>query len=243
MANETGIEKEMLANMLKRLEEKIVYVDGFVFIKNFVKHQTLSESVKKGIERIAMELPQSLLKKVIEINPKLAPSLQGVYTPTTTPDILKPNGTNLDLNLDSNANSEGDVVNNKNVSTNVQQVVNHFFVLKGWDNKGKEYYKTNKIIYARFLRPAKDLLDLCENNIDEANLCLSKVADWAKSRELDWSIETVFKKWYDIDKLKPKEKKPYLGGFRAFQKNNQWYVIKDSGEINMWAGKKEVVWK
>jgi len=37
------------------------------------------------------------------------------------------------------------------------------------------------------------------------------VANWAKSRNLDYSIETVFKKWLELDKLKPKEiiKKPY----------------------------------
>jgi len=124
------------------------------------------------------------------------------------------------------------------------QLVNYFFELKGWANKDKDFYRKKKIIYARFTRPAKELVYLCDNDLEEAKFCLKKVAEWADSRELDWSIETVFKKWYDIDKLKPKEKKPYHEGNRAFQMSGKWFLLMPNGEKMEFAGnEKEFIYK
>jgi hypothetical protein len=47
---ETGIEVSMLKKMLPRLREKIVYVNGYIIIRNFIKHQeTGSNNVSIGI--------------------------------------------------------------------------------------------------------------------------------------------------------------------------------------------------
>ena len=127
-----------------------------------------------------------------------------------------------------------------------KQIVNYFFELKGWDNKEKDFYSKNRIVYSRFTRPAKELAELCDNNLEEAKICLKKIADWANSRNLDWSIETIFKKWYDIDLLKPKEKKPYIDGMRAFQKieGGKWYVVSRDGETKEYGAiPKEVIYK
>jgi len=110
-------------------------------------------------------------------------------------------------------------------------LVDYFYELKGWT-----YKKEEQAVYRRFLRPAKELLNLCEGNLEEAKLCLKKVADWASSRELDWSIETVFKKWYDLDILKPKEKKPYYKGNRVFEMAGKVYVLMANGEKLEFAG-------
>ena len=127
--------------------------------------------------------------------------------------------------------------------TGVQNVVNHFFSLKNWDSSSEK-----KPVYARYVRPAKDLLDLCEGSVEEAKECLRKIAEWAKSRDLDWSIETVFKKWYELDFLKPKEKKPYYDSCRIFQKNppeGKWYIIRNGEikELGKWPKKEEITWK
>lgn len=120
------------------------------------------------------------------------------------------------------------------IATPLQQVVNYFYELKNWDYKDKKY----KSIYSRYTKPAKELLELCDGNIKEAQFCIKKVCDWANSRELDWGIETVFKKWYDIDKLLPqvKTKKAYYDGNRMFKNGNQWNVIMPNGEIKKFAG-------
>lgn len=136
---------------------------------------------------------------------------------------------------------------NNNTTPSARDVVNYFFELKGWANKEKPFYAENKIIYSRFLRPAKDLLELCEGNLEESKECLRKVGEWAKSHDLDWGIETVFKKWYEIDFLKPKEKKPYWDGCRIFKKteNGQWFIIRNGEvlELGRSLSNSEIEWK
>ena len=124
------------------------------------------------------------------------------------------------------------------------QIVNYFFELKGWADKEKGFYKKNKIIYSRFTKPAKELLELCDNDLLEAKDCLKKLSDWAISRDLDWSIETVFKKWYDLDKLQPKEKRAYYKGDRVFKMSGKLYVLSANGEKREFAGNEnEIIYK
>ena len=54
IAVDTGIDKEMVLKIFKRFEkdQKIKYKDGWVVIKNFIKHQKDNPKVKKGIELI-----------------------------------------------------------------------------------------------------------------------------------------------------------------------------------------------
>lgn len=131
--------------------------------------------------------------------------------------------------------------------TNIQKVVDYFFELKGWANKEKSFYASKSIVYGRFVKPAKDLLALCEGSVEESKFCLLKVSEWARSRDLEWGIETVFKKWYDIDALKPKEKKPYYDNCRIFQKveGGRWYIVRPDGvkELGIIPDKKLVAYK
>jgi len=217
MAQETGLDKEMLPKILKRFEEngKVFYVDNWVLIKNFSKHQkSNSEKVKIGIQKQIEEIPDNILEAMDRVS-------IGYH-------ILKPK---------SKPKSKPKPKLNNAVKP--QDIVNYFFELKGWANKDKEFYQKNKIIYARFTKPAKELLELCDGNLDEAKECLDKISTWAKSHDLEWGIETVFKKWYDLDVLKPKEKKPYIDGKRAFERNGKWYLIERNGEIKEYVGDKK----
>jgi len=129
---------------------------------------------------------------------------------------------------------EQKIPNNK-IDTNnkdnniVHSLVNYFFELKGWANKDKDFYKKKKIIYGRFTSSSKQLLYLCDDDLHEAKSCLNKIKGWADTRSLGWSIETVFKKWYELDLLKPKEKKPYWRGQRVFEINGKKYVLTHNG--------------
>ena len=80
MADETGIEKEMLSKMFKRLKDKVVYIEGWVALKNFSKYQSDNESVKKGVENAKKAIPSHILDKVTEW-------VQGGYSVGTPPDI------------------------------------------------------------------------------------------------------------------------------------------------------------
>lgn len=132
--------------------------------------------------------------------------------------------------------------------TAVRQIVTYFFETKGLNLVAlKLAAKKRKIIYSRFTKPAKQLLELA-GSVEKAKEAISKVAEWAKSRNLDYAIETVFKKWLELDKLKPKEivKKPYFQGNPMVwsETRKKWYVISPEGEWLEFAGKEsEIEWR
>jgi len=82
----------------------------------------------------------------------------------------------------------------------------------------------------------------------EAKKAITKVSKWAKSRNLNYAIETVFKKWLELDRLKPKEivKKPFFRNDPMIwsRSKKKWYVITEDDEWKEFAGDKEdIKWK
>ena len=132
--------------------------------------------------------------------------------------------------------------------TNIQKIVNHYFYSKGLSlEKIKNDAKKKKIIYSRFTRPAKQLLELSDS-VKNAKKAIDKVSKWAQSRKLDYTIETVLKKWLELDKLKPKEikKKPYYRGDPMIysEVKKKWFVINDDGDWLEFAGEEsDIKWK
>lgn len=132
--------------------------------------------------------------------------------------------------------------------TAIRQIVTHYFKSRGIPlNRLKIEARRKKIIYSRFTRPAKQLLELA-GSIEKAKQAIDKVAEWAKSRGLDYAIETVFKKWLELDRLKPKEivKKPYYKGNPMVwsETKKKWYVIDPYGEWLEFAGKEsDIEWR
>lgn len=103
----------------------------------------------------------------------------------------------------------------------LQKLVNYFFKLKGWNLSDKEY----KAIYPRYTRTAKKLLEI--SDFYTIKWRMHKLRDWAESRELEWTLDTVLKKWIEIDSLKIKEKKKklYYRGDPVIEKHGKKYVI------------------
>ena len=134
------------------------------------------------------------------------------------------------------------------LANDIQRIVNHYFYTKGLTLKEiKESAKKKKIIYSRHVRAAKQLLELA-GSLKKAIGAIDKVAEWAKSRNLDYSIETVFKKWLELDRLKPKEivKKPYYQGNPMVwsETKRKWYVVDEAGNWLEFAGKEEdIEWR
>ncbi len=132
--------------------------------------------------------------------------------------------------------------------TAIRQIITHFFKTKGIPlSKLKQEAKKKKIIYSRFTKPAKQLLELA-GSIEKSEKAIDKVAEWAKSRDLDYTIETVFKKWLELDRLKPKEviKKPfYLNNPMVWSETKKkWYVIDKGGQWLEFAAKeKDIEWR
>ncbi len=132
--------------------------------------------------------------------------------------------------------------------TDIQKIVNHYFYTKGVNlDKIKKDIKKKKIVYSRHVRPAKQLLELA-GSLREAKKAITKVSKWAKSRNLDYAIETVFKKWLELDRLKPKEivKKPFFRNDPMVwsRSKKKWYVITEDDEWKEFAGdEKDIKWK
>jgi hypothetical protein len=132
--------------------------------------------------------------------------------------------------------------------TAIRTIITHYFETKGLSlEELKRSAKKQKIVYSRFTKPAKQLLELT-GSVEKAKEAIDKVAEWAKSRDLDYAIETVFKKWLELDRLKPKEivKKPYYKGNPMVwsETKRKWYVISPEGEWLEFAGKEsEIEWR
>lgn len=132
--------------------------------------------------------------------------------------------------------------------TAIRQIVTHFFQSKGLGlQELKNNAKKRKIIYSRFTKPAKQLIELA-GSVEKAKEAIDKVAVWATSRKLDYTIETVFKKWLELDTLKPKEavkKAFYKGDPMVYSElKRKWYVIDRHGQWLLFAGKeKEIEWR
>ena len=124
--------------------------------------------------------------------------------------------------------------------TIIRSVITHFFKTKGLGLRElKQSAKQKKIIYSRYTRPAKDLIELA-GSLEKAKAAIDIVSAWALSRDLDYEIETVFKRWLELDRLKPKEviKKPFYDGKPMVwsQAKKKWFVIADDGEWLEFAG-------
>ncbi len=144
-----------------------------------------------------------------------------------------------------------------NEETAIQNVIAHFFQSKGLSlQELKENAKKRKIVYSRFTKPAKQLLELSGSRpdgtrlapgaaVEKAKQAIDKVSKWARSRKLDYAIETVFKKWLELDTLKPKEivKKPFYRGDPMIwsETKKKWFVISKSGEWLEFADKEATI--
>lgn len=132
--------------------------------------------------------------------------------------------------------------------TAVRQIITHFFNTKGVSlGELKTNARKKSIVYSRFTSPAKKLLELA-GSVEKAKEAISKVAEWANSRGLDYAIETVFKKWLELDRLKPKEivKKPFYDGHQMVwsETKHKWYVIDQYGSWLEFAGdEKDIEWR
>ena len=186
-------------------------------------------------------------KKVFQKRDVLKPTHQGQETDENGTSIRSPN---IGTNKEDKTVLDKTVIDKTTPAKSgrddgITKIIEEYYLLKEWKY---ENTPSQQKLWRRYLRPAKELLELCEKNIDEAKYCLHKVAEWAKSKELEWSIETVFKKWYDIDVLKPKEKKPYFQGKRIFQKvpDGKWWCVSRDGEIRelgAWPKTEEITYK
>ena len=105
IAFDTGFDVEMVRKVMDRfmVDGKIIHSNGWVVLRNWLKHQAINPSVSKGIDRTLKQLPDNLLEFVIasEKGEAIGIDCDSLYRAcveglpySTLPNLTKPNGTN-----------------------------------------------------------------------------------------------------------------------------------------------------
>ena len=151
MALDTGIEMSMCNKILSRFQkdDKVLYRDGWIAIRNFIKHQNeKSPKVKIGIINELEKVPRDLKKWIGYGYGIDTVSTQGEYGIDTLSHL------NLNLNLDSNLDS------NLNLDSDLKEKENKYItdeILLYWNSKNliKHELKTVKL---HFKKLHKDII-------------------------------------------------------------------------------------
>lgn len=104
--NELNITQQQFVKSLKKLEGKIFYIEGWIYVKNFEKYQTYNENVKKGIETAKKEIPKNIMDKIAKIPISKTDGIPMVTQPYTNPPSYL--NSNLNLNINNNITSVPD---------------------------------------------------------------------------------------------------------------------------------------
>jgi len=208
IASETGIEVEMLKKMLPRFKTKIYYIDGWVYIRNFKKHQSTSSStVQKGIEIETAKIPSKIKDKIAEIEEKI----QGMDRVSGGIIYLNSNlNYNSNLNI-KNATKVADSVLKKKDSDLMScsefiescrsSPQKHIQVIGEWAEAEQPKHTTRgewTSFIKRNLRPARELSAYDISKIEKAfNLMLKDVKREEKGKKVGfitkYTLETVGK--------------------------------------------------
>ena len=106
---DTGYNKDMVEKIFERFQKdgKILYKNGWLAIKNFIKHQTLNPKVQKGIEIELEKAPKEMVNFINGIKyDRLSidnDSLSHINSNTNS-------NINLNINTNTNTNSDNDNV-------------------------------------------------------------------------------------------------------------------------------------
>lgn len=94
---ESGLSKTHLTQALDRLSQsgRVYYFDGWIYIKNFIRHQKMNPSIQKGIEAAMSVIPNEIKEKA-----------QAVDRLGTDCDNLVHFNINLNSNLNLNSNKK-----------------------------------------------------------------------------------------------------------------------------------------
>jgi len=147
MARESGIDEEMLSRMIKKMSDKILYFNGWIYIKNFIKHQKTSGNVKLGIENGLKEIPNEIMSK---FNKEL----------DTPPCVIDKPSHSLKLELESELESEFEfepkVLSDKSdeqLNQDVKAIIDYWFVK--WQ---KVFNQKPQVAGAKFTVVAKPII-------------------------------------------------------------------------------------
>lgn len=151
VAVETGIDKDMVEKIIKRFSNdgKIFYIDGWLGIRNFIKHQNQkSPLVEKGIERELSEIPENIKNVVFGDKNTLSKGID------TLSHLTKLNLTKLNLSESAEQNQKSNEIQkeefeNTGIKKEIQRTANaNAWLEQAWieEMAGKWFLKFNQKI-------------------------------------------------------------------------------------------------
>ena len=74
IASDTGVKESIIVKMLDKFEKdgKILYINGWVAVKNFEKHQLDNPKVKRGIQLCYERAPRDILDRLFSTADRLS---------------------------------------------------------------------------------------------------------------------------------------------------------------------------
>jgi predicted regulator of amino acid metabolism with ACT domain len=140
IANETGLDKEMVIKIIKRFskEKKIFYQDGWVIIKNFIKHQnTKNPKILKGIEIELQNAPEHI-RNIAYVYPM---------------DSLSHSNSNLNTNSNTNLIKQKEIKSPNSYLSFLKEIPEEVIT---------EFIEKFKVEKANIITKANALYDYCE---------------------------------------------------------------------------------
>lgn len=84
--------------------------------------------------------------------------------------------------------------NNKK-KTQIVLLIERFFHMKGVTEP------VPSIVFSRYTRVAKQIIELCDGDLQRGVDILGKLKAWAEERNLEWGLDTVVKRWMELSKI------------------------------------------
>lgn len=227
---ETGIPSDRLSIGFDRLsrDKKIYYIDGWVVIKNFLRHQSTNPKMLKGAERCFNEIPLRIWEKIMSIE-----DLRIAYHSLSKAFLLNLTILNLTLpngiapkrgrkKVESKNNpveptTEPDFVYEEKIKTMLSDhdprmpIIAEYWKSKNFAFENRKQYE---VALKRELRAAGDLTGYAIEQV-------KKTLDWLKNNaNFKWTLETVGKYINEpLDTLstsgKPKTEDDWMQELRA----------------------------
>lgn len=191
MMLETGLEKEKLIRILKRFAEdhKIYYLNGWVAIVNFAKHQLDNPKVKIGIKAGLERAPKEILDRLSIDYDRLSHfnsniNLNSNLKITSKKDVAATTKKQKLLVRDQPFSLSGEI---KKLEENPRREMNIIALYFDYRKPDLQSYEQYEVALSRHLKPAKKLIPFTDNQI-------IKAIEYAK-REYEgiYTLETLIK--------------------------------------------------
>lgn len=190
IAFDTGIDKEMVSKIIERFakDKKIYYIDGWIYVKNFPKHQVANESIKIGIEKSISLIPHQILFKIKELDTEWVQSGGRMCTES---GLSKDN---IKISIPTSSVKPKIFSYKETLLKWLNSPQRHIRVIAKFISLKELKFETHAQMQAtlkRHLRPAVEVAKFSNNQIEEAFCKMTNNKELMKNGE--WTIDTILK--------------------------------------------------